>query len=109
MNNEDLEAKIISAQSCLLVLKGNLSTVKDYKSALSLIQKELDILAGVKVHLIDELRSLRVELAYTRLQRDALLEITWLDSPSEPDESTAKWRERFDKEWARRDTSAKPN
>jgi predicted secreted protein len=43
------------------------------------------------------------ELAYLKLQRDALLDITWLDLPGEPDESTAKWREQFNKGWVRRE------
>lgn len=42
------------------------------------------------------------ELAYVRLQRDKLLEITWLDLPGEPDESTARWRELFEAGWVRR-------
>lgn len=47
----------------------------------------------------------RAELAYIRLQRDRLLEVTWLDLPGEPDESTARWREEFEKGWVRKDES----
>lgn len=50
-----------------------------------------------------QLDHLRAELAYVKLQRDALLEITWLDLPDEPTESIAKWRELFGKGWVRRE------
>jgi hypothetical protein len=33
---------------------------------------------------------------------DKLLEITWLDLPDEPSESTAKWQELFNAGWIRR-------
>lgn len=49
---------------------------------------------------------LLAELAYVRLQRDALLEITWLDLPAEPCESTARWRELFAQGWERRSVLA---
>jgi hypothetical protein len=42
------------------------------------------------------------ELAYVTLQRDALLEITWLDLPADPCESTSRWRELFAQGWERR-------
>jgi hypothetical protein len=45
---------------------------------------------------------LKSELAYVTMQRDALLDITWLDLPGDPDESTSKWREQFSKGWIRR-------
>lgn len=44
----------------------------------------------------------RAELAYMKLQRDRLLEITWLDLPGEPHESTQRWAEEFAKGWVRR-------
>lgn len=46
--------------------------------------------------------SLKMELADVKLQRNALLEMTWLDLPSEPIESTAKWRAEFEKGWERK-------
>lgn len=42
------------------------------------------------------------EFAYMKLQRDKLLEITWLDLPDEPNESTRKWQELFNQGWVRR-------
>lgn len=45
------------------------------------------------------------EMAYLRLQRDALLEMTWLDLPSEPNESTKRWREQFEAGWTRKDAA----
>lgn len=42
------------------------------------------------------------ELAYVKLQRDKLLEITWLDTPDDPHESTKRWAEEFAKGWIRR-------
>jgi hypothetical protein len=45
----------------------------------------------------------KAEEAYLRLQRDALLEITWLDLPDDPSESTAKWKELFARGWERRE------
>lgn len=45
---------------------------------------------------------LKAELAYMTLQRDKLLEMTWLDAPGEPWESTTKWREQFEAGWVRR-------
>ena len=45
------------------------------------------------------------ELAYVTLQRDRLLEITWLDLPSEPSESTARWQEIFNDGWERKAVS----
>lgn len=45
---------------------------------------------------------LKAELAYVRLQRDALLEMTWLDLPSEPCESIAMWRKLFEEGWERK-------
>lgn len=50
-----------------------------------------------------ELVKTKAELAYVRLQRDALLEMTWLDLPSEPTESIAKWRMEFEKGWERKE------
>lgn len=47
-----------------------------------------------------------LERAYLKFQRDALLEITWLDLPDEPHESTNRWREEFQKGWARKDELA---
>jgi hypothetical protein len=49
-----------------------------------------------------EIASLKCELSYMKLQRDALLDITWLDLPGEPSESTRLWREQFNKGWMRR-------
>lgn len=49
-----------------------------------------------------ELAKANEELAYVRLQRDALLEMTWLDLPTEPSESTARWREEFARGWERK-------
>jgi hypothetical protein len=51
-----------------------------------------------------EIKHLKGELAYVKLQRDALLRITWLDLPDEPSESTAKWQELFNEGWVRRRT-----
>ena len=45
------------------------------------------------------------ELAYVTLQRDRLLEITWLDLPAEPHESTARWQEVFSDGWERKAVS----
>lgn len=45
---------------------------------------------------------LKEKLAYLHLQRDALLEITWLDLPGEPHESTERWKEEFNKRWVGR-------
>jgi hypothetical protein len=50
----------------------------------------------------ESINRLKEELAYVTLQRDKLLEITWLDGPSEPWESTSKWKEQFDDGWIRR-------
>lgn len=50
-----------------------------------------------------QLNKIKAEFAYVRLQRDALLEIAWLDLPSEPSESIAKWREEFEKGWERKE------
>lgn len=49
-----------------------------------------------------ELAYTKGELAYMKLQRDALLEMTWLDLPDEPHESTAQWRAQFNEGWVRR-------
>ncbi len=58
-----------------------------------------------------KIAELKCELAYVRLQRDALLDMTWLDLPAEPSESTAEWRRLFAEGWVRRaaaDDSAQP-
>lgn len=44
----------------------------------------------------------KLDAADYKLQRDALLEMTWLDLPSEPTESTQKWREMFAAGWERK-------
>jgi hypothetical protein len=41
-------------------------------------------------------------------QRDALLEMTWLDMPSEPTESIAQWRRLFEEGWERRPGPQEP-
>ena len=46
--------------------------------------------------------TLKTEMAYTILQRDALLEMTWLDLPGEFDESISQWKKEFEKGWERR-------
>lgn len=53
--------------------------------------------------LMKENSKLKAELAYLKLQRDSLLDMTWLDLPDEPSESTAKWKELFNKGWERRE------
>lgn len=53
-----------------------------------------------------EIKHLKGELAYMKLQRDRLLEITWLDGPSEPWESTSQWQEQFNAGWVRRAVAA---
>jgi hypothetical protein len=47
-------------------------------------------------------RLARVQLDAARAQRDALLEITWLDTPGTPHETAAQWRAEFDKNWERK-------
>ena len=47
-------------------------------------------------------RLARVQLDAARAQRDALLEITWLDTPDTPHETAAQWRAEFDKNWERK-------
>lgn len=49
-----------------------------------------------------DLAHVKGELAYMKLQRDALLDITWLDLPGEPSESVAEWREQFSSGWQRK-------
>lgn len=50
-----------------------------------------------------EIRNLKYELACVKFQRDALLEMTWLDLPAEPDEeSTKEWKRLFDEGWERK-------
>lgn len=49
-----------------------------------------------------DLAHYKSECAYLKLQRDALLEITWLDLPDEPSESIAKWKELFAAGWTRK-------
>lgn len=49
-----------------------------------------------------EIAHLKLELADVRFQRDRLLEMTWLDLPAEPCESTVKWKAEFEKGWVRR-------
>lgn len=49
-----------------------------------------------------ELNALKMEVADLRLQRDALLEMTWLDLPNDPRESTQRWKEEFAKGWERK-------
>jgi hypothetical protein len=61
------------------------------------LQREKNIATDV-----EQIKKLKSELAYITLQRNKLLEMTWLDLPSEPDESTAKWKEEFEKGWTRR-------
>ena len=38
-------------------------------------------------------------------QRDALLEMTWLDLPAEPCESIEEWKRLFSEGWIRRNVS----
>lgn len=52
---------------------------------------------------VDSIPALLMENAELRLQRDFLLELTWLDLPGDPTESTAKWRAEFEKGWTRRE------
>lgn len=42
-------------------------------------------------------------------QRDALLEITWLDMLGDPTESIEEWREEFSKGWERKVLQGKLN
>lgn len=56
-----------------------------------------------------EIERLKAEEAYLRLQRDSLLEMTWMDLPDEPSESTARWKEEFEKGWARKDQLTEAN
>lgn len=51
----------------------------------------------------EQIQTLRAELAYVTLQRDALLEMTWLDLPDEPSESVKRWKEQFEKGWERKE------
>lgn len=57
---------------------------------------------GAYVTMEADLAHVKGELAYMKLQRDALLDITWLDLPGEPSESIAKWREQFSSGWQRK-------
>lgn len=41
--------------------------------------------------------------AYATYERDKLLELTWLDLPGEPSESTKAWAAEFEKGWVRKD------
>jgi len=70
-------------------------------------QNEQPVAGGLDAKIAE----LKCELAYVRLQRDALLDMTWLDMPAEPSESTAEWRRLFAEGWVRRaaaDDSAQP-
>ena len=49
-----------------------------------------------------EIATLKYKLACAVFERDALLDMTWLDLPGEPEECTAKWRAEFEKGWMRR-------
>jgi hypothetical protein len=42
------------------------------------------------------------DMAQLRAQRDALLEIAWLDTPDEPHETATQWRVEFGKGWERK-------
>ena len=49
------------------------------------------------------LKRIKYELACVKLQRDALLDMTWLDQPGDDDEeSTKEWRRLFDEGWERK-------
>jgi regulator of replication initiation timing len=52
-----------------------------------------------------QLEEARTEMAYLKLQRDRLLEITWLDLPAEPSESTSRWQDLFNEGWERKAVS----
>ena len=47
-------------------------------------------------------RLARTQLEAARAQRDALLEITWLDMPDEPVETVEQWRVEFENGWERK-------
>lgn len=51
-----------------------------------------------------ELQNLKYEFARVKFQRDALLEMTWLDLPGNgaEEECTTEWREQFEAGWERR-------
>ena len=50
-----------------------------------------------------QLKRLKYELACVKLQRDALLDMTWLDQPGDDDEeSTEELRRLFDEGWKRK-------
>lgn len=112
---EDLErsqAANASLQSALFVLSAD-KTITG--GARNLIEKEIELIKSKACghYLFSELRTLREavdhikeELAYVKLQRDALLDITWLDLPADPCESTARWRELFNAGWVRRAETA---
>lgn len=51
----------------------------------------------------------KLAAAEYKYQRDKLLEITWLDLPGEPHESTCKWREEFNAGWERRAVKGESN
>lgn len=50
----------------------------------------------------DDIKILKMQAADLRFQRDALLEMTWLDLPAEPSESTHLWRKLFAEGWERK-------
>jgi len=50
-----------------------------------------------------QLKRLKYELACVKFQRDALLDMTWLDQPGDDDEeSTEEWRRLFNEGWERK-------
>lgn len=85
------------------------TAVKDLSNALLealnnlvAVENKAETLTAESAALREEVNKIKAEEAYVRLQRDALLEITWLDGPAEPWESTNRWREVFEEGWTRK-------
>jgi len=70
-------------------------------------QEERDVREKQIVWLNKGNAALKFEMACVKFQRDALLEMTWLDLPAEPNhESTKMWKRVFTDGWERKPESA---
>lgn len=96
---DQLERECLEEEDAVSELGTEAEVLKSQQEAdIVLIRKYKELSEALEA----EKNHLRAELAYVRLQRDALLRITWLDLPDEPHESTARWQEQFEKGWERK-------
>lgn len=103
-------AEIAKQMSCAELAEALRRKIGDQTPMDKLEYDLIEEAAGRLQHLIDQsdIDNAVMNAVELKRQRDALLEMTWLDLPSEPTETIAQWRKLFEEGWERRRGPAEP-